>query len=117
MTFRGMLDRKVTLRTMVVTGKDARNDDVVEPGPILEDVPAARELEEATEQTDDRDAQERRFVYLFPARHLGAPVVVDGYAELVDGDEVFTMAGDPELVVRRRGGRPHHWEATVERRS
>ena len=45
----------------------------------------------------------------------GTPVELDGYARLVDGTETFELDGPPELLVRRRGGRPHHWEATVRR--
>lgn len=117
MTFRSLLDRRVTLRARIVVGKDERNDDVLGPGPVLVDVPAGRELEEATEELEDRDGQERRFVYLIPARHRGEPVSIDGYSELDDVDGTFSVVGEPELIVRRRGGRPHHYEATVERRS
>jgi hypothetical protein len=116
-TFRRLLDRRVTVRGRIVVGKDDRNDDVLGPGPEHVDVPAARELEGADEQTDDRDAQERRFVYLIPARHRGTMLSIDGYSEVDDGDETFSVVGEPELVVRRRGGRPHHFELLVERRS
>lgn len=117
MTFRRLLDRRVTVRGQIVTGKDGRNDDVLGPGPVFVNVPAGRDLEQADERTDDRDEQVRRYVYFLPARlDDGTPIVVDGYSLLDDVDGTYSVVGTPELVVRRRGGRPHHYELTAERR-
>lgn len=118
MTFRRLLDRNVTIRPRIVTGKDDRNNDVVADGTPIPDVPAGRELEQADELTEDRDQQNRRWVYFLPAALAdGTPLAVDGYAELDDVDGTYAVIGEPELIVsRRRRGRPHHWELTAERK-
>lgn len=117
MTFARLLDRRVTIRNRVVTGKTARHDDVLEDGTVLVDVPAGRELEGTDEQHEDRDQVDRRFVYFLPARFAGAPLEVDAHALIVDGDDVFEVDGEPEVVVRRRGGRPHHVELYAKRQA
>jgi len=116
-TFRRLLDRRVTIRNRVVTGKNARHDDVLEDGITLEDVPAGRELESSDEQQADRDSVDRRFVYFLPARFAGAPLAIDAHALIVDGDDVFEVDGEPEVVVRRRGGRAHHVELFAKRQA
>ena len=118
MSFRRMLDRRVSLIPTATSSQDSHGNDVVTEGTALEDVPAARDLDAGLsgEDTDGADRQMIGFVYLIPAfLDDGTPVELDGYARLVDGTETFELDGPPELLVRRRGGRPHHWEAPVRR--
>lgn len=118
MSFRRLLDRTISLIPTIVTGQDAHGNDVIADGTELAGVPAARDLLESLsgEDTDGADRQMIGFVYLIPARlDDGTVVELDGYSKLVDGTDTFELVGPPELLTRRRGGRPHHWEATVRK--
>lgn len=119
MTFRRLLDRRVTIRNRVVVGQNARHDDVYEDGVVYVDVPAGRELESSSEQHEDRDQVSSRWVYFVPARlDDGTSIELDAHALIEDvDDEVFSIDEEPELVVRRRGGRPHHYELVAKRQA
>lgn len=106
MSFSRLLDREVTIVPRIVTGEDARGNDVIGDGTPVEGVKAGRDPLEATEDLDERDQQGRVYVYFLPA---GTPIT--GYDRIVDGDETFEVRGAPDRVVRRRGGREHHVEA------
>lgn len=112
-----MLDRLVTIRPTIVTGRNARGDDVLGPGTPIVDVPAARELEATSEDHALEDLTTRRWVYFLPAFHAGELLAVDDHALIDDVDGTFSIIGEPELVVRRRRrGRPHHYELVAERK-
>lgn len=116
MSFRNLLDRRVTITPRRVADSDAYGNERLEDGTPIPGVPAARDLLDATEDEVDRDAQTRRFVYFLPARlDDGSPLELDGYAVLEDVDGRFLIEGEPELVARRRGGRAHHYELVAER--
>lgn len=116
MSFRSLLDRRVTITPRRVDGEDDYGNERLVDGDPIADVRAARDLLDASEDEVDRDAQTRRFVYFLPARlDDGTPLALDGYAVLEDVDGRFRIDGEPELVARRRGGRPHHFELVAER--
>jgi hypothetical protein len=111
-SFRRLLDRTVTLVPRVVTGKDGRGNDVVGDGTPVPGVPAGRDLLQASEEITNRDQQAKTFVYFLPAvLDDGTPVALTGYDRIVDEDKTFEVRGEPERIVRRRGGRLHHIEA------
>lgn len=116
MSFRRLLDRTVTIVPRVVTGKDSRGNDVIGNGTPIPDVPAGRDLLEATEELAGRDEQARTFVYFLPAvLDDGSAVALSGYDRLIDEGKTFEVRGEPDFVVRRRGGRIHHIEAIAYR--
>lgn len=108
MSFRSLLDRHVAVAQRVVTGTDARGNDVISNGTVTTGIPAGRDLLDATEDVKVRDQQVRRFVYFLPRG-----TVISGYDRIVDDGDVFEVEGDPKRIVRRRGGREHHVEANV----
>lgn len=116
MSFRRLLDRTVSLIPTEVDGTDAHGNDVVDEGTPLEGIPAARQQTAADEDTDGVDRQTVDFVYFLPIfTDDGDELELDGYSKLVDGTDTFDLVGAPELIVRRTGGRPHHWELNVRR--
>ena len=108
MSFRRLLDREVSIVTRVVSGTDARGNDVITEGATVTGVRCGRDLEEADEERDGADLQRSRYVYFFLP-----DVELSGYDVIVDAGHRFEVNGPPELVVRRRGGRPHHVEAVA----
>lgn len=116
MSFRRLLDRTVTIVPRIVTGKDSRGNDVIGDGTPIAGVPAGRDLLEATEELAGRDEQARTFVYFLPA-HLddGTVVTLTGYDRILDDGKAFEVRGEPDFVVRRRGGKIHHIEAVAYR--
>lgn len=110
MSFRRLLDRTVSIVPRVVTGTDGRGNDVISDGTPVVGVKSGRDLEEASEEQDAADLQSSRYVYFFLP-----DVEISGYDVIVDDGDRYEVKGPPELVVRRRGGRPHHWEAIAER--
>lgn len=116
MSFRRLLDRTVTIVPRVVTGTDARGNDVLGDGAPIEDVPAARELLSGDEELQARDQQVETWIYFLPTKKDdGTAVTLTGYDRIVDGDERFEIRGRVEEVTRRRTGVLHHYEATVYR--
>lgn len=112
MSFRRLLDRTVVIVPRVVTGRDGRGNDVISDGTPITDVPAGRDLLSATEELADRDQQAKTFVYFLPpTKDDGTPITISGYDQIVDDEKTYEVRGDPERVVRRRGGRLHHFEA------
>lgn len=111
MSFRALLDRRVTVIPRVVSGVDARGNDVIIDGTPIEDVPAARDLAGASEETTSEDLLSGTYVYFF-----GPELDVSGFDVIVDQGDRFEVIGPPEVVTRRRGGRPHHVEAVAQRR-
>lgn len=109
MSFRSLLDRTVTLIPTGTSGEDAHGNDVVVDGAPVEGVKTARELAAGDEQANVRDTISARWLYFFLP-----DVELTGYDRIVDGLETLNIVGPPELVVRRRGGRPHHWEVFAE---
>ena len=96
-------------------GKDDHGNDIVIDGDPLVDVPAGRDLQgEAREDIVARDQQERVFTDFFPAvLDDGTELELSGYDRIIDGEDTLEIRGDPEVIVRRRGGRVHHIEATA----
>ena len=117
MSFRRLLDRTVTVVPRVVVGQDDRGNDVIEDGDAILDVRAGRDLDRAEEDLRTRDQQETTRVYFLAlTADDGTLVELDGYAQIIDGDETFELRGEPEVIVsRRRHGRPHHIEALAYR--
>lgn len=116
MSFRRLLDRTVTLVPRVVTGTDARGNDVIGDGTPIENVPAARDLLSGDEELRARDQQVETWIYFLPAKlDDGTPIAFTGYDRIVDGDETFEARGRIDEITRRRTGRIHHYEATVYR--
>lgn len=116
MSFRRLLDRRVTIVPRVVTGTDARGNDVISDGPSIAGVPAARDLLSGDEELRARDQQVETWVYFLPAKKDdGTGVVISGYDRIVDGDETFEVRGRVDEITRRRTGKLHHYEATVYR--
>lgn len=113
MSFRRLLDRTVTLHPRVVTGLDARGNEVWGDGTPVE-VKAAREPVSLDEDTaDDRDQQSGTWLYfLLPS---AAALALTGRDELEDNGNRYRFVEEPDVVVRLRGGRPHHVEAIAER--
>lgn len=111
MSFRRLLDRRVTIVPRIVTGTDGRGNDVITDGDPVENVRAARDLDSADEEVSGRDQQEARYVYFF-----GPEVVLTGYDVIIDEGWRYEVKGPPEVIRRRRrGGTPHHVEAVAER--
>lgn len=107
-----MLDRTVSIIPRVITGTDARGNDVITDGPAIEGVPAGRDQDEATEELRRRDEQAETFVYFLPATlDDGTELEVSGYDVILDDGKRYEVKGNPERIVRRRGGRVHHLEA------
>lgn len=116
MSFRRLLDRTVTIVPRIVTGKDSRGNDVIGDGTPIPGIPAGRDLLEATEELAGREEQARTFVYFLPAAlDDGSVVALSGYDRIVDEGKTFEVRGEPDFVVRRRGGRIHHIEAIAYR--
>lgn len=117
MSFRDLLDRTVTIVPRVTGSLDVRRNELLVDGTPIVGVPAGRELDYATdEDTDERDRQTARYLYFLPiTTDDGTLVTLSGYDRIVDGDETFEVDGEPELVIRRRGRRAHHYEARVYR--
>lgn len=116
MSFRRLLDRTVTIVPRVVTGTDARGNDVISDGPALANVPAARDLLTGDEELRERDQQVETWIYFLPPKKDdGTEIVVSGYDRIVDGTETFEARGRVDEITRRRTGKLHHYEATVYR--
>lgn len=113
MSFRRLLDRTITLYPRVRSGLDARGNEVWADGTPVE-VSAARQPVDLSEDTaDDRDQQLGRWIYfLLPT---AAALALTGRDELEDAGHRYRIIGEPDVVVRLRGGRPHHVEAVAER--
>ena len=111
-----MYDRAVTITPRVVTGRDARGNDVVSDGETFT-ARALRDLAKIDEDTSDRDQQARTYRYLIEPRDraTGALIPVTGYDRIVDNDETFEIIGTPEYVRQRRRGRVHHLELDARR--
>lgn len=114
MTFPSLLNRRVTVVPMVITGKDSAGNDVKAPGTAIGPVHARRDSESETEIIASRDEQEVVFFYwLALLAEDGTPVVITGRDRLVDGDETFEVRGTPELVAGQ--ARVHHIEVHAYR--
>ncbi|MGH9001912.1 MAG: hypothetical protein ACRDYV_02170 [Acidimicrobiia bacterium] len=112
MSFRRLLDRTVTIVPRVVTGVDGRGNDIVTDGTPIPGVPAGRDLLQASEEITNRDQQAKTFVYFLPPTlDDGTAITLTGYDRIVDDGKTFEVRGEPDQVVRRRGGRLHHLEA------
>jgi len=109
-SFRRLLDRTVTIVPRVVTGQDARGNDIVVDGTHQEGVRAGRDQLSAEEDLVGRDQQETTWVYFLPPE-----VTISGYDRILDDGEILEVRGHPDRVVRRRGGRLHHIEAVAYR--
>jgi hypothetical protein len=114
-SFRRLLERTITIVPRLVTGQDARNNDLVTDGTPIGPLPAARDQLEASESVDTEDAQTRVFVYMLPCVFGGQSLVISGHDRIIDNGEPFEVRGTPEVIRRRRGGRPHHIEAIAYR--
>lgn len=113
MSFRKLLDRTVTIVPRIVTGTDARGNDVVADGVPIPNVRAARELASSLEDVGDaRDQQEAVWIYFLPpTSEDGVEVAITGRDRIQDGADVLEVQGLPDVVTRRRTGRVHHIEA------
>lgn len=103
MSFRGLLNRTVTVVPMNVTSIDRYGNEIRGAGTPIEGVPARRDQVEATEELLDRDQQSRTFRYWFPAG-----VAISGRDRIVDGAETLEVEGEPETVDGYRSA--HHLE-------
>lgn len=111
MSFRALCDREITIVPRVVTGVDARNNEIVEDGESVEGVKAGRDLLDASERITGEDEQSRVFVYLIEP--VAAALALTGRDEFIDGDNRYKIRGDPSLITNRRRHRPHHIEAVA----
>jgi len=112
-TFRRMLDRTITVQRRVVTGTDARGNDIIGNGPATAGVHAARELLEASEDLDGQDAQTRVYRYFLEPTVAGVALAITGYDRIVDTDGTFEIRALPDTLLRRRRPRVHHLEAVA----
>lgn len=105
MSFKGLLDRTVTLvpRTPAAT-KDAYGNEVLEDGAGVE-VKSRRDLVTGQESTDDEQRGTRDWLYFFEA-----DVAIDRLTKIVDGADELEV-----LVVDEATGRKgvHHLEVTA----
>lgn len=113
MSFRKLLDRTVTIVPRIVTGTDARGNDVIADGVPIPNVKAARELATALEDVGDaRDQQEVAWIYFLPpTSEDGVEVAITGRDQIHDGAAVLEVQGLPDEITRRRTGTLHHIEA------
>ncbi len=104
-----LFDRTIVVRHVAEADENARGNPtraVVE----VPEVPAYRFQVSANEDTKDRDAQARTFVYLLPVfLDDGTELALTGRDELVDDGAVLKVLGTPIVATSR--GRPRHVEA------
>lgn len=122
MSFAALLDRRIGVASAEDTTpatRDAHGVAVRIPSPRIVNIPAARQLDDATEDTRARDEQARTFRYAVALENVaGVEIRLDARGWLYDVDadgneETFEIVGEPELATRR--GRPHHWEARARK--